>query len=195
MKTGMIRMNEQALFEESVSSARTEAVFIALASVFFVLAAWRVWAAGFGWFSTILAIVAAMFIFYCLNYRTLRVRMNREALILRFGLFSKTIPWRDIHRAEFDQATLTRIAGAGIHFTFIQGRYRMYLNFLEHPRVVVALDSPGIVREVAFTTRRPDEVLAAIESLRNGPLASHRRSALVCGGSIMGPTPGKEADG
>jgi hypothetical protein len=46
---------------------------------------------------------------------------------------------------------------------FVRGRYRASFNFLEHPRVVVALrGGAGPVRDVSFSTRRPEAVCAAI---------------------------------
>ena len=45
---------------------------------------------------------------------------------------------------------LQRYGGAGIHFMFVDGRYRVNFNFLEHPRVVVTLVHPaGPVQEVS----------------------------------------------
>jgi hypothetical protein len=55
------------------------------------------------------------------------------------------------------------MGGAGIHFISVRGRYRVSFNFLEHPRVVIALKKKrGLVRDVSFSTRHPDEVLQLI---------------------------------
>jgi hypothetical protein len=38
------------------------------------------------------------------------------------------------------------------------------LNFLEYPRIVIELkEKRGLVRDVAFSTERPDEILRIIE--------------------------------
>jgi len=38
------------------------------------------------------------------------------------------------------------------------------LNFLEHPRIVIELEKKrGLVRELAFSTEKPNEILRIIE--------------------------------
>jgi hypothetical protein len=57
-----------------------------------------------------------------------------------------------------------RMGGAGIHFMIIRKRYRASFNFLEHPRVVIALKrNAGLVRDISFSTRRPDDLLRLIK--------------------------------
>jgi hypothetical protein len=64
-----------------------------------------------------------------------------------------------------DLPVLMRYGGAGIHFMFIRRRYRASFNFLEHPRVVISLKRrAGPVRDVSFSTRRPDEVIRLVEA-------------------------------
>ncbi len=55
-------------------------------------------------------------------------------------------------------------AGAGIHFLFVRKRCRASFNFLEYPRVVIVLRWPaGPVREISFSTRRPEAVIRATQ--------------------------------
>jgi len=155
--------NHTPIFHETVTSLRTTALFVALTALFLLLAVRRLETDGLGFLAVLFLILGAFFVFYVFNYRKLSIRMHADALELRFGLFARTVPWHNIEDAYIDATSLWRIGGAGIHFRFIKRRYRMFLNFLEHPRVVVALAKPrGMIREVAFTTRRPDEALAAI---------------------------------
>jgi len=44
----------------------------------------------------------------------------------------------------------------------VDGRYRASFNFLEYPRVVIALRGKRRVRDISFTTRQPDKVLRLI---------------------------------
>jgi mannose-6-phosphate isomerase-like protein (cupin superfamily) len=160
-------MVEEPYFEESISSLRTLSLFIALAPVFFVLSAWRMSTRGFGLLSIILLVLGTAFVFYGFNHRTLRICMNREALVLGYGIFSRIVRWHEVDHAHIDGTPLTRIGGAGVHFTFIARKYSMYFNFLEYPRVVPVLKKTGIVREVIFTTRHPDDALAAVKRLED----------------------------
>lgn len=158
-------MPEELLYEERLSSFRTELLFVALAVFFLALLAWRVMASGFGVLAGVLLFFSAFFAFYALNYRVLVIRISTDRISLRFGLFGWTIPWPAVEEAHLDPTSLWRISGAGIHFSPIRGRYRAMLNFLEHPRVVVALkERRGLVRDVAFSTARPEEILHIVEA-------------------------------
>jgi hypothetical protein len=159
-------MQEPILYQEHLSSPRTEALFILLTLAPLAAAAGRVRAAGLDGWSIALLLAAAFFLFYSLNYRTLVVRLGPQSLRLRFGLFEWRIPIENIVGCTPDTLTLWRIGGAGIHFTPVAGRYRAMFNFLEHPRLVLALRKKmGPVRDIAFSTRRPAEVLARLQPL------------------------------
>ena len=104
-------MVSDPIYVERVSSNRTEALFVGLAILFFVLSAalaqtdipgvW--WAVTFGLFT--------VFTFYTLNYRTLVIRLGEEALQLQFGIFQWEIPFKNIIACYEDPASLWRIGG------------------------------------------------------------------------------------
>jgi hypothetical protein len=150
-------------YDERISSTRTEARFIALALFPLLVSVRRARSRGIDKLSAVLLGFFSFFLFYALNYRTLIIRLTSQALELRFGLFGWTIPLEDIEDCYRDEVSLWRIGGAGMHFTSIGRRYRVMFNFLEYPRVVVALkERRGPVRDVAFSTRCPDQLLALI---------------------------------
>lgn len=162
---------DDTIYEEKVSSPRTTALFVILALLFLTLFAWRTAAAGLGPLPILFLFLFCFFAFYCFNYRTLIIRLTRESLVLNFGIFTWTVPLANIASCALDDVSLWRIGGAGIHFTWIRGRYRAMLNWLEYPRVVVALRRPrGPVRDIAFSTRRPDAVMSIITK----PPTAHR---------------------
>jgi hypothetical protein len=151
-------------YYEKVSSNRTETLFLVLTLLFLVLSMWRVSVAGLGSLGVVFFILFIFFLFYSLNYRTLVVRLTPAAVELRFGLFTWRIAMDNIEKCFLDDTSLWRIGGAGIHFSWFHGRYRAMSNFIEHPRVVIALKKKrGPVRDVAFSTRRPNEVLRFIQ--------------------------------
>ncbi len=78
-----------------------------------------------------------------------------EVLRLQFGVFTWTIPLNNLEaiRPDDDLPALAKYGGAGIHFMLLRGRYRASFNFLEYPRVVVALRRSRLVRDVSFSTR------------------------------------------
>jgi hypothetical protein len=160
------RGSQTVLHAERLSSKKTEALFWGLALATLLLALWRQNAAGGGTLATLLFAGFVFFLFYALNYRTLTIRLTADELKLRFGLFRWTIPLENVERCFLDETSLRRIGGAGIHFSSFEGRYRAMFNFLEYARVVVALKKKrGLVREVAFSTREPEEVVALIREL------------------------------
>jgi hypothetical protein len=62
-----------------------------------------------------------------------------------------------------------RYGGAGIHWMMVHGRYRASFNFLEYPRVVVRFKQKrGLVQDVSFSTRQPEEVIRCIEQASDG---------------------------
>lgn len=148
---------------ERISSVRTEALFLALTILFFTLFVWRV-SDGSPALGVVFLCFCVFFLFYSVNYRTLTIHLTPESLKLKFGIFAWVVPVANIEECRLDELpTLMRYGGAGIHFMSIRGRYRASLNFLEYPRVVIALRRKiGPVRDISFTTRRPDDVLRRI---------------------------------
>jgi hypothetical protein len=149
-----------------VASKRTEVLFVALTFLGCALFAWRAVDIGSAPSTVILFCLFSLFLFYSLNYRVLVIRITPGSVKLKFGIFKWSIPLGSIERCYLDDASLWRIAGAGIHFTFRRKRYRAMFNFLEHQRVVILLSrKKGLVREIAFSTRQPEEVMRVITTL------------------------------
>jgi hypothetical protein len=154
-------MAKDLIYDESVSSNRTEALFLALASLFACLTLRGRQTRRRGLFSAVTLSLAIFFLFYSINFRTLRIRLTSERLELKFGIFRWTVPLDHIEEVGLDELpALMRLGGAGIHFMSIRDRYRASFNFLEHPRVVIALKRQmGPVRDISFSTRRPEDII------------------------------------
>lgn len=153
------------IYQEKVQSNKTEALFLALMALFLLLSIWRYYMGGLDFLWGVFFILFIVFLFYALNYHTLLIRISPSALTLRFGIFTWRVPLDNIESCELDELpTLMRLGGAGIHFMGIRKRYRASFNFLEHPRVVVALKRKvGPVRDISFSTRRPEDVIRLIK--------------------------------
>jgi hypothetical protein len=172
-----ITMTDEIAYEERVSSGRTEGLFVALTLVFLALSAIRAGTSGFGYLAVLFLLLSCFFLFYAVNYRTLIVRIAGDALTLRFGVLSWTVPWDTVARWYLDDTATWKLGGAGIHFRLIHRRYRVFFNFLEHPRVVLELSRRrGPVQDVVFSTRRPAEVLDAVAA--RGGARHHAAPAL-----------------
>jgi hypothetical protein len=159
-------MTDNLIYEERVSSNRTEALFASLTILFLMLLIWQIGTDSPGILSAVFLLLFIFFFFYSVNYRILIIRLTPESLKLKFGIFTWTIPLDNIGECRHDDLPmLMRYGGAGIHFMFIRKRYRASFNFLEHPRVVIALNrKAGIVSDISFSTRRPDDVIQLLQN-------------------------------
>jgi hypothetical protein len=148
-------------YHERVTSARTQLVFVTLSILFLLLSIWRGLAAGPDLAAGVLFSLFMFFLFYSLNFRILDIRLTSKSIRLRFGLFTWTVAMDNIDEVRLDEISgLLKFGGAGIHFMFVDGRSRASFNFLEHLRVLISLkNKAGPVRELSFSTRRPQEVL------------------------------------
>jgi Ca2+/Na+ antiporter len=160
----MITRND-LIYDERVASKRTEVLFLALTILFFLLLVWRVTAGSLDIPAAVFFCLFGLFLFYSVNYRTLIIRLTAESLKLTFGIFTWTVPLDNVEECRLDDIpVLMRMGGAGIHFMIIRRRYRASFNFLEHPRVVITFKRRvGPVRDISFSTRRPDDVVRLIK--------------------------------
>ncbi|MGD2156715.1 MAG: hypothetical protein PVG14_09320 [Anaerolineales bacterium] len=160
-------MNDNLIYEERVSSNWTEALFVSLTILFLGLLIWLIKTGSSDFPRAASFVLFTIFLFYSLNYRILIIRLTPESLKLKFGIFTRTIPLENIGecRHDDDLSKLMWYGGAGIHFMMIRKRYRASFNFLEHPRVVIALKRrAAIVRDISFSTRYPDEVIRLLRT-------------------------------
>lgn len=157
--------NKNNEYFEGVSSKRTGLLFFALTVLFFLLFILRVNVNGWGTLTIAFLVLSCFFLFYVMNYRTLIIQITSESLKLSFGIFTWTIPFNNIESCSIDEIpAFMKYGGAGIHFMMIGKRYRATFNFLEYPRVVIALrNKVGPVQDISFSTCRPEEVLMIIQ--------------------------------
>jgi hypothetical protein len=152
------------IYTERISSIKTEALFLVLMILSLLLLIWRVTSDGLDILAVAFTCLFILFLFYSLNYRTLLIHLTPDSLKLTFGIFTWTIPVDNIQECSLDELPIImKYGGAGIHFMIISKRYRASFNFLEYPRVVIAFKiKVGLVQDISFTTRRPDDVLRLI---------------------------------
>jgi len=159
------------LYWEKISSRRTTVLFMVLTVALGVLAFWRLKTARLDILAGVLIFFAGLFLFYSINYRALIIQLTPLYLKLTFGIFNWTIPLDNMETYTLDDVPVfMRNGGAGIHFMSVHGRYRASFNFLEYPRIVIALKrKKGLVRDISFSTCQPEEILRCIqEAIRNG---------------------------
>jgi hypothetical protein len=158
--------NNTVIYEENLTSDKTEALFVALTLVFLLAAIRRTVVRKLDARARVYLFLSVIFLFYAVNYRTLTIRLTAQALTLTFGLFSWTVALDNIEACAVDEVpVLMRLGGAGIHLMSVRKRYRASFNVLEYPRVVIALKrKAGPVRDLSFSTRSPEEILQQIQA-------------------------------
>ena len=150
-------MGDETIHLETVTSRRTEALFVVLVFVFFLPFFWFAHTGLLGGWCILFFCLTAFFAFYAINYRTLIIRMDEDIIRLKFGIFSWTIPISNVGGCFIDTSAAPRLGGAGIHFMVIRGRYTAMFNFIEYDRVVISFKKPkGPVRDIAFSSRQPE---------------------------------------
>ena len=177
MKQGADQTND-LIYTEKISSNKTEALFLALTLLFLLLLIWRVSAGSLDALAGAFLFFLVIFFFYSVNYKTLIIRLTSESLKLTFGIFTWTVPLDNIEECRLDEIPLLmKMGGAGIHFMFIRKRYRASFNFLEYPRILIAFKRKvGLVRDISFSTRRPDDILRIIqEAVSANRITQHGR--------------------
>ena len=160
-------MDDNLIYEERLSSNATTYLFLGLTILFFCLMLWRWNSAGLETLAVVFFCFFGFFLFYSVNYRVLNIYLTPQALKLRFGVFSWTVTTANMDQCRLDEIpTLKKFGGAGIHFMLVNGRYRVSFNFLEYPRVVIQFKQKmGLVQEISFSTRRPDELIRLIQEV------------------------------
>ena len=155
------------IHDEKLTSKWTEALFLALMLLFGLLFIWRVSSAGIDIMAMISLCFSIVFLFYTLNYTTLVIQITPQFLNLKFGVFTWTERLDNIENCTIDELPwLLRYGGAGIHFMTVRERYRASFNFLEYPRVVMALKQKrGLVRDLSFSTRHPEKVIQSLQRM------------------------------
>jgi hypothetical protein len=155
------------IYEEKISSNWTQALFVALFLIFGMLCVFRVRAHNSDLLGILFGCFAGLFLFYVVNYRTLIIRLTPERLVLKFGIFTWRVSLDNIDDCRLDDQIppIVNYGGAGIHFIMYHQRYRVSFNFLEYPRVIVAFKKKvGPVKDISFTTKKPDEVIRLIRA-------------------------------
>ncbi|MCA9931985.1 MAG: hypothetical protein KC419_26050 [Anaerolineales bacterium] len=158
-------MTDNLIYSERVSSNKTEALFVTLTLIFFGLFIRRVNANKRAFLTGTFFFLFIFFFFCSVNYRTLIIRLTAESLMLTFGIFTWRVPWTNVAEYRPDELPfLLKFGGAGIHFMMVRKRYRVLFNFLEYPRVTIALKrKAGLAQDVSFSTRQPEVILRHIE--------------------------------
>jgi hypothetical protein len=153
------------IYSEELRSNKTSLLFFGLMILFLGLFTWQIRRVGLRSGPIIFIFLAIFFAFYVLNYRTLKIKIDDEMILLKFGIVRWRTKLDNVASCGMDDSSLLiKYGGAGVHFAFTKGKYRAFFNFLEGPRVLVSFhQKQGWVQELVLSTTRPDQVLQYIK--------------------------------
>lgn len=108
-------------------------------------------------------LVGMIFFFLALgiNFATLTIRVTTQGVSAAYGAIRYSIPWSNIAGCRLDEASAIRYGGWGIRLGWAGGKKRLVYNIIGSQRVVVE-KKQGFHQEFVFSTRKPNEVLKAI---------------------------------
>lgn len=106
------------------------------------------------------AVLLDMFLLF--NFTNLALRVSEEGFGIRYGMFSKTLKWDQIIAVEATDYSWISYGGWGIRFS-TKGR-RAWSQFGVKRGVVVAVTESGAERRYFVSSRRADELAAALEA-------------------------------
>jgi hypothetical protein len=95
------------------------------------------------------------------SLRRLTVRVDHQAVTVRFGWIRRTIPWGNIEECFEDDSSLLAYAGWGIRLAPVKGQWRLAFNTGGKSAVVLRLRS-GRPREFMFSTADAQHLVGII---------------------------------
>ena len=99
-----------------------------------------------------------------LNFGAIRIRLTDVDVHVSYGVFGKTLAWKDIASCEIDTSSVIRYGGWGIRLGFIQGKPVTVYNTFRGTRVAF-LNKGSKPRGLVVTTRNPEELMRVANEL------------------------------
>jgi len=99
-----------------------------------------------------------------LNFSAIRIRLTNVDIRVSYGLFHKTLAWRDVASCEIDRGSVWRYGGWGIRLGIIHGKKVWVYNTFGGTRVAF-LTKSGKPFGLVVSTRNPEELMRASNQL------------------------------
>jgi hypothetical protein len=116
------------------------------------------------WYFLLMAAVMLLVGYVVRNFATLTVSASAAGLSAGYGRFRYLVSWSNIVRAEiFKGSALLTFAGYGIRLGRLNGKRVLAYNTMGASLILLELHQ-GRYKYFAFSTKRPDEVMALVKS-------------------------------
>ena len=107
-------------------------------------------------------IIGLVFLVLTIMFSRVTIQMTPERISIGYGLIKQKIPWGIIEDCHLDETPAIRYGGSGIRVTKIGEKWRIVFSIVGGPRVVLSV-TEGKYKEVAFSTKNPDQVMSLIK--------------------------------
>ncbi|MFH1821045.1 MAG: hypothetical protein ABH852_01175 [Methanobacteriota archaeon] len=111
------------------------------------------------WFFLIMSL---FFLGLAINFSRLEIRITPESIVVGYGIIKRATPREDIEDCYLDKTSAVSYLGWGIRLTRLGGKWRLVYNIIGSPRLVLLLKK-GRFKELAFSTKNPEKVMALIK--------------------------------
>jgi hypothetical protein len=108
--------------------------------------------------NSILASLALLFLLIGINFSAIRIRLTDVDVRVSYGVFRKTLPWKEIGACEADDQSAMRYGGWGVRFGMVRGGKVLVFNTFGGKRVAF-LPKAKTSRGLVASTRNRDELM------------------------------------
>jgi hypothetical protein len=105
-----------------------------------------------------LACMALLFLLIGINCNAIRIHLTEVDVRVSYGVFHKTLLWKDISSCEADDQSALRYGGWGVRFGMIRGKKVLVFNTFGGKRAAF-LTKLEKSRGLAVSTRNRDELM------------------------------------
>ncbi len=114
------------------------------------------------WFYLVMMVIFAGVTVLVANFTRLTISITLDAITVAFDRIKYTIPWHNVAGCYLDKNPGIAYGGWGIRLGKAKSKPVLVYNVIGPPRVILELKK-GRFRQFAFSTRRPEEVMAIIQ--------------------------------
>lgn len=111
------------------------------------------------WFFLVMSL---LFLGLTIGFSRVIILMTPEHVSIGYGLLRQKIPWGTIEDCYLDETSAVRYGGSGIRIAKVGEKWRIVYSVVGGPRVVLSVKE-GKYREIAFSTKNPDQVMSLIK--------------------------------
>jgi hypothetical protein len=154
-------MEKRIIYSETVPTFAIMAIVLAVALLLAFMLYYQISDGPFGSRpapNSVLAGMASLFLLIGINFSAIRIQLTDVDVRVSYGVFRKTLPWKEIASCEADDQSALRYGGWGVRFGMIRRKKVLVFNTFGSKRAAFLTElekSRGLV----VSTRNRDELM------------------------------------